>query len=60
MKAFARFKNELWSTNLAYVDNIAQAKEDVKFLLVRRNLFVRTVDAVVEKTKNSTENLRAF
>ena len=60
MKAFARFKNENWCTDLAYVDRLAKDNNDVKYLLVRQDLFDRTVDAKGMKTKDSTETVRAF
>ena len=60
MKAFARFKNEIWCTNLAYVDKIAKDNNGVKYLLVRQDLFDRTVDAKGMKTKDSKETVRAF
>ena len=52
MKAFARFKNEIWSMDLAYVDKLAKDDNGVKYLLVRQNLFDRTVDAKGMKTKD--------
>ena len=42
MRAFARFRNEIWCMDIASVDNLANG---VKYLLVRQDLFVRTVDA---------------
>ena len=45
MKAFARFENEIWCMDLAYVDKLAKDKNGVKYLLVRQDLFDRTVDA---------------
>ena len=46
MKAFARLKNEIWCMDLAYVDKLAKDNNGVKYLLVRQDLFVRTVDAM--------------
>ena len=60
MKAFARFKNECWCMDLAYVDKLAKDKNGVKYLLVRHDLFERTVDAKGMKTKDSMETVRAF
>ena len=59
MKAFERFKNEIWCMDLAYVDKLAR-DNGVKYLLVRQDLFDRTVDAKGMKTKDSTETVRAF
>ena len=60
MKAFARFKNEIWCMDLAYVDKLAKDNNGVKYLLVRQDLFDRTVDAKRMKTKDSKETARAF
>ena len=45
MKAFVRFKNEIRCMELAYVDKLARDKNVAKYLLVRQDLFDRTVDA---------------
>ena len=60
MKVFARFKNEIWCMDLAYVDKLAKNSKGVKYLLVRPNLFDRTVDGKGMKTKNSEKTVRAF
>ena len=60
MKAFARFKNEIWCIDLAYVDKLAKDSNGVKYLLVRQDLFDRTVDAKGMKSKDSKETVRAF
>ena len=60
MKAIARFRNELWCTDLAYVDKLAKDNNGVKHLLFLQDLFDRTVDAKGMKTKNSKEMVRAF
>ena len=60
MKAFARFKNEIWWMDLAYVDKLAKENNGVKYLLVRQDLFGRTVDAKGMKTKDSKDTVRAF
>ena len=60
MKAFARFKNELWCMDLAYVDKLANDNKGVKYLLVRQDLFDRTVDAKRMKTKDSKETVRTL
>ena len=59
MKAFARFKNEIWCMDLAYVDKLAKDDNDVKYLLVRHDLFDRTVDAKGIR-QDSKEMVRAF
>ena len=46
--------------DLAYVDKLAKDKKGVKYLLVRQDLFDRTVDAKGMKTKDSKETVRAF
>ena len=60
MKAFARFKNGIWCMDLAYVDKLAKDNNGVKYLLVRQDVFDRTVDAKRMKAKNSKETVRAF
>ena len=55
MKAFAKFKNEIWCMGLAYVDKLAKGNNDVNYLLVRQELFERTLDAKGMKTKDSME-----
>ena len=60
MKAFARFKNELWCMDLAYVDELAKDNNGVKYLLVRQDLFDRTVESKRMKTKDSNKTARAF
>ena len=60
MKAIARFKNEIGRMDLAYVDKLAKDINGVKYLLVRQDLFDRTVDAKGMKPKHSKETVRAF
>ena len=60
MKAFARFKNEIWCMDLAYVDKLAKDNNGVKYLLIPQDLLDRTVDAKGMKRKDSKENFRAF
>ena len=60
MKAFARFQNEIWCIDWAYVDKLAKDYNRVKYLLGRQDLFDRTVDAKRMKTKDSKETARSF
>ena len=60
MRAFARFRNEIWCMDLAYVDILAKGNNGVKYLLVRQDLFDRTVNAIGMKTKDSQETVKAF
>ena len=60
MRAFARFRNEIWCMDLAYVDELAKENNGVKYLLVRQDLFARTVNAKGMKTKDSQETVKAF
>ena len=46
--------------DVAYVDKLAKDNTGVKYLLVRQDLFGRTVDAEGMKTKDSKETIRAF
>ena len=60
MRAFARFRNEIWCMDLAYVDKLAKENNSVKYLLVRQDLFDRTINAKGMKTKDSQETVTAF
>ena len=60
MRAFPRFKNEIWCMDLAYVDKLAKENNGVKYLLVRQVLFDRTVNAKRMKTKDSQETVKGF
>ena len=60
MTSIARFKNEIWYMVLAYFDKLAKHNNGVKYLLVRQDLFDRSVDTKKKKTKDSEETVRAF
>ena len=60
MRASARFRNEIWCMDLAYVDKLAKENNGVKYLLVRPDLFDRTVNAKGMKTKDSHETVKTF
>ena len=60
MRAFARFENEIWCMDLAFVDKLAKDNNGVKYLLVRQEMFDRMVDAKSMKTKDSRETVKFF
>ena len=60
MRAFARFGNESLCMNFAYIDKMAQENNGVVNLLVRHDLFHRTVNAKGMKRKDSQETVRAL
>ena len=60
MRDFARFRNGNWCMDLAYVDKLAKENNGAKYLLVRQDLFDRTVNAKGMKTKGSQETAEAF
>ena len=60
MRAFARFKGEIWCMDLTYVDKLVKDSNGVKYSPVRQNLFDRTVDAKGMKTKNSKETVKTL
>ena len=60
MRAFARFIDKIWSLDLAYLDKLATDNNVGNFLLVRQDLFDRTVDAKGKKTKDSKETVKTF
>ena len=62
IKTFASFKNEIWCMNLAYVDKLTKDNKGIliKSLLVRQELFDRTVVAKKMKTEDSKETVKTF
>ena len=56
----AIFKNDVWCLDAAYFDQLAKDLNGVKYLIVRQDVFDRTVVAKRMKTKESKETLRAF
>ena len=46
--------------DLPYVDKLAKENNGVKYLLIRQDLFDRTVNAKEMKTKDSQETVKAF
>ena len=60
MRAFARFRDEIWCMDIAYVDKLAKENNVVKYLLVQQDLFDRTVNAKGMKTKDSQETVKAL
>ena len=60
MRALARFKNEIWCMDFAYVDKLAKENNGVKYLLVRQDVFDRTVNAKGMKAKYYQETVKAF
>ena len=60
LRTFARFKGEIWCTDLAYLIKLAKDNNGVKYLLVRKDLFDRTVNAKGMKTKDTKETVKTF
>ena len=60
LRAFARFRNEIWCMDLACADKLAKENNGVKFLLVRQDLFDITVNAKGMETKDSQDTVKAF
>ena len=60
MRAFSRFKNEIWGMDLAYVEKTARRNNGVMYLLVRQDLFERTLNAEGMETEDSQETVKAF
>ena len=58
MRAFARFENEIWCMDLAYVHKLASDNNGVKYILVRQDLFDRAVDAKGMKSKVSKDTVK--
>ena len=59
MTAVARLRKEICQ-DLAYVDKLPKIYKSVKYLLIRQDLFDRTIEAKAKKTKDSEETVRAF
>ena len=57
MRAFARYKNEIWCMDVAYVDKRAKDNRGMKYLLVRQDVFDKTIDVRGLKTKLCNLNL---
>ena len=53
MKVFARFNNEIWCMDLAFVGKLFKDNNGLKYLLVRQDLFDGTIEAKGVKTKVS-------
>ena len=60
VRAFARFRNEIWCMEPAYFDKLTKEINGVKNLLVRQDLFGRTVIARGLETNGSQEIVKAF
>ena len=60
IKTFARFQMKVWCMDMANVEKLATDNNSVKYLLVRQDLFDRTVDAKGIKTKVFKQMERAF
>ena len=60
MRALARFRNEIWCMDLAYVVKLAKEKNGVKYLLLRQDLFDRTVYAKGMQINVSQQTVKAF
>ena len=60
MTAFARFKNEIWCIDLAFVDKLAKDNNGVKHFIVHQDMFDRTVDEKRMKTNDSKETVKNF
>ena len=59
-KAFTRFENEILCMDSAYVGKLAKDENSVMYLLVRQDLFERSLEPKGMKTKDSKEMVRAI
>ena len=60
LKVIVKDINEIWSLDLAYVDNLAKYNRDVKYLLVAVDCLSRYLRVEPMKTKYATEAADAF
>ena len=59
MNPLVRFEIDIWCIDLAPYEELAQIIIDVRYLLVRQNLFVETFDANGMTAEFSSSNFRA-
>ena len=57
MTAFARYKNEIWCMDLAYVDKLTKDNRGIKYLLVRLDVFDNRCERI---EKNVLVNIKSF
>ena len=60
LKVIVKDINEIWSLDLAFVDNLAKYNRDVKYLLVAVDCLSRYLRVEPMKTKYATEAADAF
>ena len=60
LKVIVKDINEIWSLDLAYVDNLAKNNRDVKYLMVAVDCLSRYLRVEPMKTKFATEAADAF
>ena len=60
LKVIVKDINEIWSLDLAYVDNLAKYNRDVKYLLVAVDCLSRYLRVESMKAKCATEAANAF
>ena len=60
LQAFSKNINEIWCTELAFVDKLASQNNRVKYLLVAVDIFSRFVRVQTMKTKYAKDTLQAF
>ena len=60
LQAFAKFINEIWCMDLAFVDKLASQNNGVKYLLVAVDVFLRFIRVQTLKTKYAKDALQAF
>ena len=60
LKVIVKDINEIWSLDLAHVDNLAKYNRNVKYLLVAVDCLSRYLRVEPMKTKYATEAANAF
>ena len=60
LKVFARFKNEIWCMDFAFVDKLAKDNNGVEYIKVCQDLVDGIADAEGIKPKNPKQRVRSF
>ena len=60
LPAFAKYINEIWCLDVAYMDKLARFNNGIKYLLVGIDIFSRFVRVQPMKSKNASDTVTAF
>ena len=60
MRAFTKYTIVIWGVDVAYVDELANDNKAIKSLLVRHDVFDKTIQVRVWKQRTLTRHLQTF